>query len=49
MACRPAREVAIEGVVILSEMLGGESQILVRLGSSEAIAKMAAASPGRDR
>jgi multiple sugar transport system ATP-binding protein len=36
----PAREVAAEGIVILSEMLGGESQILLRLGDAEAIAKM---------
>ena len=45
----PAREVAVEGVVILSEMLGGESQILLRLGSSEAIAKMAQPRAGRGR
>ena len=36
----PARGVAAEGVVILAEMLGGESQILLRLGDAEAIAKM---------
>ena len=36
----PARAVAAEGIVILAEMLGGESQVLVRLGAREAIAKM---------
>jgi multiple sugar transport system ATP-binding protein len=36
----PARAVAAEGIVILAEMLGGESQVLVRLGTMEAIAKM---------
>src|SRR5262249_3620603 len=33
---RPSREVAAKGIVILSEMLGGESQILLRLGDAEA-------------
>jgi multiple sugar transport system ATP-binding protein len=41
----PARPVAAEGIVILAEMLGGESQILVRLGMMEAIAKMAQPRP----
>jgi multiple sugar transport system ATP-binding protein len=41
----PARAVAADGIVILAEMLGGESQILVRLGTMEAIAKMAQPRP----
>jgi multiple sugar transport system ATP-binding protein len=41
----PARAVAADGIVILSEMLGGESQILVRLGTMEVIAKMAQPRP----
>jgi multiple sugar transport system ATP-binding protein len=41
----PARPVAAEGIVILAEMLGGESQVLIRLGTMEAIAKMAQPRP----
>ncbi|QKC85383.1 sn-glycerol-3-phosphate ABC transporter ATP-binding protein UgpC [Mesorhizobium sp. NZP2077] len=36
----PARPVAARGTVILAEMLGGESQVLLRLGEVEAIARM---------
>ena len=36
----PARPVAAQGTVILAEMLGGESQVLLRLGETEAIARM---------
>ena len=41
----PARPIEAEGTVILSEMLGGESQILLRLGDAEAIAKMSQPRP----
>src|SRR6185295_4403617 len=41
----PSRAVTAEGIVILAEMLGGESQILVRVGTMEAIAKMAQPRP----
>ena len=34
------RAVAAEGIVVLAEMLGSESQVLVQLGPVEAIAKM---------
>ena len=42
----PARELGVDGVVILSEMLGNESLILVRLGS-RSHRQHAAASRGR--
>jgi len=41
----PTRALETEGIVIVAELLGGESQVLVRLGTREAIAKMAQPRP----
>ncbi|WP_102958119.1 ABC transporter ATP-binding protein [Mangrovicella endophytica] len=41
----PRRPLELEGSVVLSEMLGGESLVMVRLGDQEAIARMAQPRP----